>query len=302
MRGLKVEKLVFSKGSEELEKTVRGFLEGLPREEWYSQVVNLMKLFRGDDKFLHRSCFKDFIKALSRIFEEPEGVFLENLVFHGFLRSSSPLFRSDSDIKEIILSAALEIFSKKGYHEATIDEIARRAGVAKGSIYRYFPSKEDLFKSLLESRLEALSEKIRVIVNSDDHIIDIIKNSIRVYMEFFDENRGFYELLFREKSLFEAKEYTRRALKHLAPLKKKIFKATSEGYFKPINFQAVFYGFMGFIHGIIQKWIDSGCSYSLCDEVPMILEVLFYGTVAPEYRLLEERRKNGQGSHQAKDC
>ncbi len=44
----------------------------------------------------------------------------------------------------LILQAAEEVLMEKGYHETSIDEIAARVGIAKGTVYLHFPSKEDL--------------------------------------------------------------------------------------------------------------------------------------------------------------
>ena len=55
--------------------------------------------------------------------------------------------------REQILSAALEVFSKKGYAAATIPEIARAAGLAAGTIYLYFPGKRELFIKVIENLL-----------------------------------------------------------------------------------------------------------------------------------------------------
>ncbi len=55
-----------------------------------------------------------------------------------------------------ILQAAKDVFSRGGYHEATLDEIARHAELAKGTIYNYFSSKEDLFEGLLASLMDGM--------------------------------------------------------------------------------------------------------------------------------------------------
>jgi AcrR family transcriptional regulator len=62
-----------------------------------------------------------------------------------------------------ILEAALTVFAEKGFAAARMDDIARRAGVTKGTIYLYFPSKEDLFKSLVR---ESIGERIAEIAAS----------------------------------------------------------------------------------------------------------------------------------------
>jgi len=52
-----------------------------------------------------------------------------------------------------ILDAAREVFAEKGFAAARMDEVARRAGVTKGTIYLYFPSKEELFKALVREAI-----------------------------------------------------------------------------------------------------------------------------------------------------
>lgn len=57
---------------------------------------------------------------------------------------------------EAILEAAYEVFSVKGYHSATVDEIAQHAGVSKGTCYQYFSGKEEIFIATLDRTLEKL--------------------------------------------------------------------------------------------------------------------------------------------------
>ena len=54
----------------------------------------------------------------------------------------------------LILQAAEEVLSEKGYHDTSMDEIAARVGIAKGTVYLHFPSKEDLVFALFERELE----------------------------------------------------------------------------------------------------------------------------------------------------
>ena len=58
------------------------------------------------------------------------------------------------DAREALLDAALAVFAERGYRRASIDGVAQRAGYSKGAVYWHFASKDDLFFSLLESRIE----------------------------------------------------------------------------------------------------------------------------------------------------
>jgi len=62
------------------------------------------------------------------------------------------------EAKSRILDAANKVFAEKGYHEATMDDIAKRLGVSKGAIYLYFSSKEDLFEEMCKTAPQAFKE------------------------------------------------------------------------------------------------------------------------------------------------
>lgn len=66
-----------------------------------------------------------------------------------------------SSARNRVLQAALEVFAEKGYHEATMDEVAKVAQVSKGALYLHFPSKQELFASLLDAATEMLVNAMR---------------------------------------------------------------------------------------------------------------------------------------------
>jgi AcrR family transcriptional regulator len=67
-----------------------------------------------------------------------------------------PEYREEA--KSRILEAANKVFAERGYHEATMDDIAKRLGVSKGAIYLYFSSKEDLFEAMCKTAPQAFKE------------------------------------------------------------------------------------------------------------------------------------------------
>ena len=64
--------------------------------------------------------------------------------------------RGAGDKRERILDAAVKVFAKKGFHATRVSEVAKAAGVADGTIYLYFASKDDILVSLFEDRVEKL--------------------------------------------------------------------------------------------------------------------------------------------------
>src|SRR5512147_2676030 len=66
-----------------------------------------------------------------------------------------------SDKRERILSAAERIFARHGFFAAKVSDVAKEAGVADGTIYLYFKSKDDLLISLFERRMQQVNDTLR---------------------------------------------------------------------------------------------------------------------------------------------
>lgn len=199
--------------------------------------------------------------------------------------------QSKPTAKSRILDAAFEVFTKKGFHIATVDEIAERAGVGKGTLYRYFANKEALFNELVRLRLEELEENALVVLDGHDDVLTMITKYLRIYFEFFDRNQRLYRLIVQEHlDVGDQVEdlYVKRVMRRIPLLKRKIYEASQNGVLKDIDFQTVFFGTMGFIHGVIQKWLAHECSYSLVDELPAVTEVLFHGFCANRQSMNEK--------------
>ncbi len=214
----------------------------------------------------------------------PSDTFFPALLEKILLEESEEIVRGSAkqSTKERIFEAALEVFSQKGFHTATTDEIAERAGVGKGTLYRYFETKEKLFAELVRLRLDELEKKAGSIINGHDDVLTMISKYIRIYFEFFDRNQHLYRLVVQEQlDLGEQAPdmYFKRVMRALPNLKRKVYEGTQQGILKDVDFQTVFYGTMGFVHGVIQKWLARDCSYPLVEELPGVLEVLFYGFV-----------------------
>lgn len=73
-------------------------------------------------------------------------------------RKSSP--EASDERRRIILTAALEVFSRHGFAAARLDDVAAQAGVAKGTLYLYFPNKQMLFEELIRSYVSPLFDKL----------------------------------------------------------------------------------------------------------------------------------------------
>ena len=67
----------------------------------------------------------------------------------------------------LILQVAEEVLMEKGYYETSIDEIAARVGIAKGTVYLHFPSKEDLVVAIFERDIQNITEHVQATISTD---------------------------------------------------------------------------------------------------------------------------------------
>jgi len=82
--------------------------------------------------------------------------------------------RKDARPSEII-AAAIEIFGERGFGKTRLEDVARRAGVAKGTVFVYFPSKEDLFRAVAQTVLSSHLERLHsTAANLDRPVSEVV--------------------------------------------------------------------------------------------------------------------------------
>jgi TetR/AcrR family fatty acid metabolism transcriptional regulator len=99
-----------------------------------------------------------------------------------------------------ILNAARTVFAQKGYAAATVDEIAELAGVAKGTVYCYFPSKFDVFVGTLRQGMLHIKELTCARMDAASTAAGKVRAFIRARLEYGEENRDFFRIYFTEFS------------------------------------------------------------------------------------------------------
>src|SRR5919202_877874 len=105
---------------------------------------------------------------------------------------------SAEDRRQAILDAALEVFSRRGYNGASIDEIAQAAGISKALIYEHFPSKKDLHVSLLERHVQDIFVRLAETADTGDPGETRLRNGVNAFFEWVERHPDAFRLLFRD--------------------------------------------------------------------------------------------------------
>lgn len=167
---------------------------------------------------------------------------------------------------EAILKAARQVFSKKGYYETKVEEIAEIAGVAKGTVYIYFKSKEILFISLIEWLIDNFVREIEKDTKNLKSVPEKIKQYIETSFKNFENNKRFMGIAVFERPSFITKH--KKKFKDLFQsrsmiIEKFIREGIKEGIFWPVDPRIAAKGISGTIHHLAMDMFFSPEEYSM---------------------------------------
>lgn len=100
--------------------------------------------------------------------------------------------------KKKVLAAALELFSNKGFHATTTAKIAQLAGVSEGTIYKYFPSKNELLKQLLTPLFLKIKNNFFIKVQNYHNLTELVSFFVEDRVQFVINNFSLFKLFIQE--------------------------------------------------------------------------------------------------------
>ena len=98
--------------------------------------------------------------------------------------------------RSTVMRAGLEVFTEKGFHLASMDDIAERAGVSKPILYQHFSSKNELYLGILDERVEAIVQQVRSAIESESTNKSRLEAAISCYFNLIDDADLGYRLIF----------------------------------------------------------------------------------------------------------
>jgi TetR/AcrR family fatty acid metabolism transcriptional regulator len=109
-----------------------------------------------------------------------------------------PRVKTDEKLEEI-LEAASRVFASKDFHEVLIDEIAEEGGIGKGTVYRYFRTKEDLYFAALIHGLDRLDQVLAAALPQETSPTHKLERVAREMLRFFWNQRSLLMLVYRDE-------------------------------------------------------------------------------------------------------
>jgi len=180
-----------------------------------------------------------------------------------------------------ILDAAISVFADQGFHNSTISQIAREAGVADGTIYLYFKNKQDILFQFFTYKTRLVFDLFKKAVDKEENAIDKLKCLIRTHFDEFQRDRKMAEVYRMETRqchrLMETqiKEMTKMYLDLIAAI---VEQGQHEGTMRQDLFMVVVKRFiLGAVEEVINVWVISGGKYDLASQADPLVDLFLKG-------------------------
>ncbi len=194
--------------------------------------------------------------------------------------------------REEILAAAERMFSQYGFFKTSMAEIAEEAQFAMGTVYRFFKSKEEIYISLVENKVEELLCLLEKATQSGSSVAEKLRAVIQVKLTFADQNRDFFRIYVSEWSGFEwtvksafGERVWKRYLAQIELVANLIQNGILAGEFRNVNPKDTSLAFHGMLNSTIYVWILQAEPHeSLVDKGEWLGSLILGGIEQPVLR------------------
>ena len=196
----------------------------------------------------------------------------------------------DFRVREI-LEAARRVVARNGFQGVTIDRVAEEAKIAKGTVYLYFHTKEELLKAAVEQGMMHFTNLIRAEVEEVAQPLEKLCRLVEATMELSDSQRDFFKMLLLERN----------------------FLAAAPNHPEAAQMLDLYLGYINFIAGVIKEGVDAGVlrshdveasafalneamrgcfqqrtlgltSRTAAEDASILLDIFFHGVLDPRYK------------------
>ena len=195
--------------------------------------------------------------------------------------SAAPQKRG-GDKRDRILDAAVAVFAKTGFHATKVSDIARQAGVADGTIYLYFRSKEELLVSLFEDRLERLLQYLELELEKIDSVPQKFRRIVELQLGLLQDERELAEvmtIILRESTKLIKEFAAPKFMQYLDAIARVVAEGQARGDFRSdISPHLVARSTFGALDGIALTWaVGRGEPEALTRAAGQLADLLLRG-------------------------
>ncbi|GGD03079.1 TetR family transcriptional regulator [Pontibacillus chungwhensis BH030062] len=180
-----------------------------------------------------------------------------------------------------IIDAAVEVIAENGYHSSQVSKIAKKAGVADGTIYLYFKNKEDILVSLFQEKMgqfiEKIEEDIKTKSNAKEKLLAMINTHYGLLSQ--DHHLAIVTQLELRQSNKDLRLKINDVLKrYLLVIDHIVEEGKTEGLFHDsLDLRLVRQMVFGTLDETVTNWVMNDQKYSLTEQAEEVHELLIHG-------------------------
>ncbi|HEY7615651.1 MAG TPA: TetR/AcrR family transcriptional regulator [Terriglobales bacterium] len=172
-----------------------------------------------------------------------------------------PTTRDPEGTRSRILDAALNVFSHKGYHDSSVDEIVEESHTSKGAVYFHFPNKQKLFLALVDKFADLLERRIVEAISEHDEGIKRVSAALQACLETFGKYRPLAKILLVQAvglgAIFEEKRLQVHQ-RFILLIQTYLDEAIAVGDIEPADTELIAMAWMGAIYQVVINWVYTG--------------------------------------------
>lgn len=189
-----------------------------------------------------------------------------------------------SDKRTAILRAAINVFARNGYFNSKVADIAREAGVADGTVYLYFKSKEEILHSIFDRSVEEALDAARERVKSIDDPREKLRQIALLHLERLGADRDLavvFQVELRGSTKFMEEFSAAGFAEYLALIRSTFEEGQRAGLFRAeLNARVVAKILFGALDEMATNWILSKRRYKLAPMADQVLDIFLNGVQA----------------------
>ncbi|HLK50324.1 MAG TPA: TolC family protein [Bryobacteraceae bacterium] len=195
--------------------------------------------------------------------------------------------RSVSDRKRAaILDAGRRVFSQKGYAQTAVEDVAEAAQIAKGTLYLYFKSKEELYMAVLAGDLRRMSAEAREEMDRAEGFREKLRAFFRVRLEFAKAHEDFYRIYLAEYGSMFVKAPISREVMHLfrsnmRQVARVVEEASRRGEIRAVPSGPVAAALFDVSRGLLERRLLGWREFRVRDEIDFTIDLLTEGLACP---------------------
>lgn len=193
----------------------------------------------------------------------------------------------ECDRREEILAAATRLFAEQGYSDAVTQSLADDLGVGKGTIYRHFASKRDLFLAAVDRVMVRLQEHLEAATRDVPDGLERVRCGVRAYLDFFRQNPAFVEMLVQERAQFNDRErptYLEHRTRNVARWRDLYRQLIGEGRVRDVPPERITDVMAATLYGAMFLNDAGGRSGAFAIDADSIVDILFRGLMSDAER------------------